>query len=76
MKDKLEARDDWKIIKDNMVATLKVVKEISCNHQTTKCCIRTVSKVIKDHFTIKQEDNEPTVQFAKRHRTCQDPLED
>ena len=33
-------------------------------------------QVIKDCFPIKQEDNEPTVQFVKRHRMHQDLLED
>ena len=72
MKNELEAREDWASIEDNMVETLKAIKEIGCNHQSTKCCIGTLSKVIKDHFTIRQEDNEPSVTFAKCHKTTQD----
>ena len=61
MKNELEAREDWTIIKDNMIGTLKAIKEITHNYQTSKYYIGTVSKVIKDFFTVKQEDNKPTV---------------
>lgn len=76
MKNELEAREDWKTIEDNLIGTLKVIKEISCNHQTSKFYIRTLSKVIRDYFTIKQEENESSVLFAKQFKTCQDLMED
>ena len=73
MKNELEARDNWKIIEDNMMATLKAIKEISCNHQTTKCNIGTVSKVIRialpsSKKTINQQCNMPSAtEHAKTH---------
>ena len=76
MKHKLEAREDWPIIEDDMMGTLKAIKEITHNCQTSKHCIGTVSKTIKDFFTVEQEDNKPTVQFAKRCRTCKELMED
>ena len=76
MKNELEARDNWDTIKDNMIGTLKAIKQISCNHQTSKFYIGTLSKVIKDYFTVRQQDNEPSVQFAKCFKTCQDLMED
>ena len=76
MKNELEAREDWKTIEDDMIGTLKAIKEISCNHQTSKYYIGTLLKVIRDYFTIKQEENESSVLFAKRFKTCQDLMED
>ena len=76
MKNELEAREDWHIIEDDMMGTLKAIKEITHNHQTSKYCIGTVSKAMKDFFTVTQEDNELTVQFAKQCRTCKELMED
>ena len=76
MKNQLEAREDWTIIEDELTPTLKAIKEITHNYQQSKHCIGTASKVIRDFFTIKQDDKEPTVQFAKRHRTQKELMED
>ena len=76
MKNQLEAREDWTIIEDELIPTLKAIKEITHNYQQSKYYIGTVSKVIRDFFTIKQDDKEPTVQFAKRYRTQKELMED
>ena len=76
MKNELEAREDWSTNEDNTMGTLKAIKEISCNHQSTEHHIGTLSEVIKDCFSIGQEENEPSIAFAKQHKTTQDLMED
>ena len=74
VKNELEARKDWKLIEDNPIKTLKATRETSHNCQSTKHCIGTVSKSIRDFF-IAQEDGKKPVEFVKHHETNKDILE-
>ena len=77
LKNKLEAKKDWKVIKDkgDPIQLLTAIKEITQNFQDSKYPIATVHKAITDFFMIKQGEKEGLPAYIKRFKCAQEMLE-
>lgn len=74
IKNKLEARKDWKLIEKNHdpIELLTAIKEITQDYQDSKYPIASIHKSLTSLFNMKQEEKESLTAFSKRFNNALD----
>ena len=72
---RLMSRKNWMNEKDNPIALLIAIKEITHNIQDTKYPVATAWRAIQKFVNMKQRDDEDLVDYLKRFNTAKDIME-
>ena len=75
LKNKLEARKDWKDFKQDPIKLLKAIKEITHNYQDSRYPISSIYKSLKTVLNIEQQEKETLATYTKRFKNATDIME-
>ena len=75
VKNQLQSRQDWKIVQDDPFELLKALREITHKYQDSRYAIGTIATSIRTFFTMKQDNAESLVAYAKRFKNAKDIME-
>ena len=74
MKNKVEARSDYNIIKNDPILLLKAIKEHALNYQENRYSMAIILDAMRAVLGTKQKDNESLQDYTKRFRLARDVL--
>ena len=74
MKNKIEARSDYKMIKSNPILLLMAVKEHALNYQKNRYSMSIVLDALRMLLSTKQKEGESLQDLAKRFCVARDVL--
>ena len=74
MKNKIEARSNFEMIKNNPILLLKAIKEHALNYQENRYLMLIVLDALRTLLSTKQKEGESLQDFTKRFRMVRDVL--